>query len=132
LASHEGRRNREPEGPAEAGDSRTQGGRTTSEWARQSHTDTLVLVHVHPGGRKTLVSGVHGGRLKISLSAPPVDGKANEALLDLLAELLHRPRRQLHLESGPTSRDKTVRVEAADAVAVARELMDHIAKAKRK
>jgi uncharacterized protein (TIGR00251 family) len=132
LVSHEGRRNREPAGPAEAGDSRMQGGRTTYAWAHQSNADTVVLVHVHPGGRKTMISGVHGGRLKISLSAPPVDGKANEALLDLLAELLHRPRRQVHLQSGTTSRDKSVRIEAADAEAVARELMDCVAAAKRK
>lgn len=78
-----------------------------------------------------MLLGVHGGRLKISLSAPPIDGEANEALLDLLAELLRKPRRQLHLQSGTTSRNKSVRVEAADARAIAL-MVDHAAASNRK
>lgn len=101
-----------------------QGDSTPGEWARQAGVDTLLLVHVHPGGKRTMVLGVHGGRLKISLTAPPVDGKANDALLDLLAKLLRRPRRQFHLQSGATSRDKSVRIEAADAGTIAQHLMD--------
>ena len=49
-----------------------------------------LTVRVHPGARKNGVTGVHGEAVKIALTTPPVDGKANEALIAFLAEALRR------------------------------------------
>ena len=89
------------------------------DWAQQAGPDTILRLHVRPGAKVAAVLGVHGARLKIAINAPPVEGKANEALLDLLAEMLQRPRRQLFLQAGGASREKTVRIEAAVAAEVA-------------
>jgi len=80
-------------------------------------------LHVVPGAKAAGVRGMHGERLKIAIDAPPADGKANEALLDFLAAVSSIPRRRIHLHKGATSRDKIVRIEGADAAAVARRLL---------
>jgi uncharacterized protein len=65
-----------------------------------------VAVRVQPGARKNGVTGVHAGAGKISLTTPPTDGRANEALIALLAELLRVPRTRISLVSGITNRTK--------------------------
>ena len=73
---------------------------------------SLVLeLHVQPGAKRTEVAGLHGSRLKIRLAAPPVDGKANEALVAFLAEALKVPRRQVRIDAGLASRQKRVVIE---------------------
>lgn len=54
--------------------------------------------------------GIHDGRLKIQLAAPPVDGKANDALLRFLADTLDVARAQIDIVGGPANRRKTVRL----------------------
>ncbi len=73
----------------------------------------MLAVHVQPGARRSAVVGEHGDRLKLAAKAPPVDGRANEAVLALLGEVLDLPRRALTLEAGESSRDKRVRVATA-------------------
>lgn len=58
---------------------------------------------------------MHDGRLKIAVTAPPVDGEANAAVIELLAKALGVPRRQVEVIAGASSRRKTVRIEGADA-----------------
>jgi len=82
-----------------------------------------VLVYARPGAKITAIAGLHDGRLKVALAAPPVDGKANELLLDFLAALLRVPRRHVLLQNGAASREKTVRIEASDANDVAQTLL---------
>jgi uncharacterized protein len=83
-------------------------------------TDGCTLsVRVHPGARKNGVTGVHAGSLKISLTAPPVDGKANEAVIAFLADALHLPRARVALVAGATSRAKMVRITGKSAAEVA-------------
>jgi len=65
---------------------------------------------VKPGARKQAILGVHAGALKIQVIAAPERGKANEAVLELLAEALAVPRSSLTLTAGATSRDKAVLV----------------------
>jgi hypothetical protein len=65
---------------------------------------------VQPRASRSRVVGEHGGRLKVQLTSPPVDGRANEALLDLLADRLELPRRELELVFGATGRRKRVLV----------------------
>ena len=72
---------------------------------------TLTL-HIQPGAKKTEVAGLHGEALKIRLAAPPVDGKANEALIKFVAETLRLPKSAVSLKSGQTSRHKVLESSA--------------------
>jgi uncharacterized protein len=65
-------------------------------------------VRVQPRARRNAVAGEIGGVLKLSLTAPPVDGRANDACINFLAELLDVPRSSLTIISGQTSRNKVV------------------------
>ena len=79
-------------------------------WLKR-HGDTLTLtLHIQPGAKKTEVAGEHGDALKIRLAAPPVDGKANAALLAFIAEKLGVAKGAVTLKSGQTSRRKVVEV----------------------
>ena len=85
-------------------------------WARRGPEGRVTLsLHIQPGARKTEVMGLHGEALKIRLAAPPVDGKANEALLAFLAKTLGLPRARVTLKSGQTSRAKVVEILDAPA-----------------
>lgn len=66
----------------------------------------IVPVRAQPGARRNAVVGEHGGALKIAVQAPPEDGKANDAITDLLRKSLGLSRGQITLLSGQTSRDK--------------------------
>jgi len=71
-----------------------------------------LSLYIQPGARNTEVAGEHGASLKIRLAAPPVDGKANEALIAWLAQRLDQPRRSVILVSGDKNRNKIVDVPA--------------------
>jgi uncharacterized protein (TIGR00251 family) len=64
------------------------------------------------------VTGVHANAAKIALTAPPVDGKANEALVAFLAEALRLPRARVAIVAGAASRAKTVRITGKSAAEV--------------
>ena len=84
-------------------------------WCRQQADGSYLLtLHIQPGAKKTEIVGEHGDALKVRRAAPPVDGKANAALLAYLADKLAIPRHQLSLKSGETSRRKVVVVCAGD------------------
>ncbi len=73
--------------------------------------DGCVLpVRAQPGARKTGVLGEQAGALKVAVTAPPEDGRANKALIEALRELLGVKRSQVELLSGHTSRDKRLLV----------------------
>jgi uncharacterized protein (TIGR00251 family) len=82
-----------------------------------------LSVRLHPGARKNGVTGVHADALKIALTAPPVDGKANEALIAFLADALHLPRGRIALVAGLTNRAKIVRITGKSAAEVAAALL---------
>ncbi|GAB1369143.1 DUF167 domain-containing protein [Azonexus hydrophilus] len=85
-------------------------------WFRLTAAGGATLsLHVQPGAKKSECAGLHGEALKIRLAAPPVDGKANEALLRFLAQRLAIPRQQISLKSGQTSRQKVVEIESVTA-----------------
>ena len=75
----------------------------------QPNTYVLAL-YCQPGAKKTEVQGEHDGRLKIRLAAPPVEGKANEALVFWISKQLHISRTSVELLAGDLSRLKRVRV----------------------
>ena len=69
----------------------------------------LLHVHVQPNARRTELAGLHGNRLKIRLAAPPVDGKANKALLAFLTKIW-TPKSDITLLRGQTTRQKTLKI----------------------
>jgi uncharacterized protein len=71
---------------------------------------TLEL-YVQPGARTSGFAGEHGGRAKVRLAAPPVEGKANEALIDFLAAHYGVPKRSVRITAGLKSRLKRVTIE---------------------
>lgn len=95
---------------------------TAAVWLRQGERQTTLTLHVQPGAKKTEVAGVHGDALKIRLAAPPVDGKANAALIAFVADRLGLAKSAVSLKSGQTSRRKVLEVSAAPADTVARLL----------
>jgi uncharacterized protein (TIGR00251 family) len=72
--------------------------------------DLELRVHAVPGARATEVQGLHGESLKIRVRARPIEGAANSALLEFLAEALQVPRSRCVLVSGERSRDKRILV----------------------
>ena len=92
-----------------------------SDWFRQAADGRITLtLHIQPGAKKTQFAGLHGDALKIRLAAPPVDGKANEALVKFVAETLGLAKSAVNLKSGQTSRRKVLEVQGATTEAVAR------------
>ncbi len=82
-----------------------------SHWYRREDGGVTLMLHVQPGAKRTGVVGVHGGALKVRLAAPPIDGRANEALLRFIADSFDVPLRNVELKHGALSRDdKVVRV----------------------
>lgn len=77
-------------------------------WLQPTPDGVTLIVRVVPNASKNQVVGVHAGALKIRLQAPPVEGKANHALILFLAETLHIPRNRINLTTGSTSRHKTL------------------------
>ena len=81
-------------------------------WLQPQGNDVVLDVLVSPRAARTRVMGVHDGRLKIQVSAPPSDGQANDALVRFLAEALAIPRAQIEIVGGAANKRKTVRVAA--------------------
>ncbi len=81
-----------------------------SAWYRRSGDVITLTLHIQPGAKRTDVAGLHGDALKIRLAAPPIEGRANEALLKFIAESFGVPVRQVELKQGGQSRHKVVAV----------------------
>jgi uncharacterized protein len=94
-----------------------------ADFVRDVGDGCTVSVRVHPGARKNGVSGVHAGAVKISLTTPPVDGRANEALIAFVAEVLRVPRGRVNLVGGMTSRTKVLRITGKSAADVQAALL---------
>ena len=90
-----------------------------SDWYRVAADGRITLtLHIQPGAKKTEFAGLHGDALKIRLAAPPVDGKANEALLRFVADTLGLPKSAVSLKSGHTSRRKVLEITGAALPAI--------------
>jgi uncharacterized protein (TIGR00251 family) len=81
-----------------------------STWYRRNGEVLTLTLHIQPGAKRSEVVGLHGDALKIRLAAPPVEGRANEALLKFIAESFGVPLRQVELKQGGQSRHKVVTV----------------------
>jgi uncharacterized protein (TIGR00251 family) len=81
-----------------------------ASWYQRDGVDVVLRVLVQPRASREAFAGVVGDRLKVSLTAPPVEGAANAALCAFLAKQFGVPKRHVQLESGDTGRRKRVRV----------------------
>jgi uncharacterized protein (TIGR00251 family) len=85
-------------------------------------TGSRISIYVQPRASKTMVAGMHDGCVKVRLAAPPVDGAANAALIEFVAERLRIAKSRVRIVSGQTSRRKVVEVDAVSAQELAAAL----------
>ena len=89
---------------------------------KESNGAVTFAVKVIPRAGKNQIAGIEGDVVKIRLNAPPVEGKANDALIAFLADALGAHRAQIEIVIGYTSRHKVVRVRGVSAQEVERKL----------
>jgi uncharacterized protein (TIGR00251 family) len=89
---------------------------------REGPDGVSFAIRVQPRARRNAVVGELGDALKIALTAPPVDGLANEACVGFFAELLGIPRASVMIASGQSSRNKVIRVTGMSAPEIRRQL----------
>jgi uncharacterized protein (TIGR00251 family) len=81
-----------------------------------------ITVRVQPRSARDRVVGVYAGALKVQVTAPPVEGAANQAVVDLLAAWLRVPRRAVSVIRGQSSRDKVLEIASGDPAAMAQRI----------
>jgi uncharacterized protein len=77
---------------------------------QESSNGITFSVKIHPRAKQNAITGEIGDALKLSLTAPPVDGKANKACIEFFAKLLKVPRSSVTIASGLSSRNKVIRI----------------------
>lgn len=82
---------------------------------RDSDLGASFAIKVHPRAKKNAITGKVDDALKLSITAPPVDGKANQACIDFFAKLLNLPRSSVTIAAGHASRNKVIRVAGLSA-----------------
>ena len=87
--------------------------------ARRDGTDWILDLRVQPRASHTEFAGLLGDRLRIRLNAPPVDGRANAALVEFIAEAFGVPRAAVSIEAGLSGRNKRLRIRGATALPAA-------------
>lgn len=75
-------------------------------------------IRVSPRAKRDHIGGSHDGALKVSITAPPVDGAANEAIVALIAKRLRLPKRAVRIVRGEGSRDKSISVHGVGVAAI--------------
>ena len=89
---------------------------------KNSPNGVTLAVKVHPRANKNAITGEVGDVLRLALTAPPVDGKANDACIEFFAKLLNLPRSSVTIAAGQTSRNKVIRVTGLSAEEVRKRL----------
>jgi len=89
---------------------------------RDTPQGATFAVRVHPRARKDAITGQVGDALKLALTAPPVEGKANEACVRFLAEYLGVPRSSITIVAGESGRQKVIRIGGMTAEELGRRL----------
>jgi uncharacterized protein len=88
----------------------------------ESGEGVTFAIKVHPRARKNAITGELGDALKLSLTSPPVEGRANEACIEFFAKLLKVPRSSVTIASGQTSRGKVIGVAGLSAEEVRKRI----------
>lgn len=81
---------------------------TVPPWIAEHASGVVLAVHAQPGAKRDAIVGEYDGKLKIALTAPPVDGKANEKLLRFLSKQTGMSKSSLELLTGDTARSKRI------------------------
>lgn len=76
----------------------------------ENNTGVSFSVKVHPRAKKNAITGELGDALKLSLTTPPIEGRANQACIEFFAKLLNVPRSSVTIASGVSSRNKVIRI----------------------
>ena len=95
-------------------------------WITETSNGVILSVHASPRASKNRIEGLHGDALKIRLKAPPVEGKANEALIGFLSDTLGIPQRRITLLSGQTSRQKRLAIAGVTLAGVSAILLSSV------
>jgi len=82
----------------------------------------LLKIHLLPRASRDEICGLHGNALRVKVTAPPFEGKANKALQRFLAEILHLAPSQIEIKAGQRSRDKTLRISGLSRAEIQRAL----------
>lgn len=82
-----------------------------------------IVVYCQPGAKQTQCVGLHDGKPKIQLKAPPVDGAANKALIGFLSDVFGVPKSAIRIELGASGRTKRVDVAGVDDAELSRRLL---------
>jgi uncharacterized protein len=77
---------------------------------RESREGLLIRLHVQPRAKRSEISGIHNGALKVKITAPPVDDAANRAVIEFFSSLLGLPKTSFEIISGLKSREKTLQL----------------------
>lgn len=85
---------------------------------RDTPSGATFPVKVQPRARKNAITGETGNAVKLALTAPPVEGRANEACIEFFAELLNVARSSVTIAAGHSSRNKVIRVAGVSAAEV--------------
>jgi uncharacterized protein (TIGR00251 family) len=93
---------------------------------RQRGEDVSFRVRVVPRASRNTIAGIHDGAVRIRLTAPPVEGAANEALVTFLSSVLRVAKRDIELVSGQSARNKVVSVSGLAAEEVEARLRAHL------
>jgi uncharacterized protein len=93
---------------------------------QESHGGVTFAVKIHPRARKNAITGEVGDALKLSLTAPPIDGRANQACIEFFAKLLNLPRSSVTIASGRTSRRKIIRVIGMSAEEIRKRIETNV------
>jgi uncharacterized protein (TIGR00251 family) len=83
-------------------------------------------VKVHPRASKNAITGTVGDALKLALTAPPVEGKANQAVIEFFADLFQIPRSSVTIASGEASRNKVIRIAGVSKPAAEQRLAESL------
>jgi hypothetical protein len=92
----------------------------------ESDFGVTFAVKVQPRARKNAITGELGDALKLSLTTPPIDGRANDACIEFFAKLLKVPRSSVTIASGQTSRNKLIRVAGLTVRKIQDRLQDEL------
>ena len=95
---------------------------------RNAPSGATFQVKVHPRAKKNAITGEVGDALKLALTTPPVEGRANEACIAFLADVLNVPRSSVTIAAGESSRNKVVRVRALSAAQIQEKLQAALGK----
>ena len=95
-------------------------------WLIIKNQDVLIDVHAQPGAKRASIVGEYGGRLKIAIASPPVDGKANSGLIAFLAKKLVLPKSAISIVGGETSRQKRFLIKGISEAECLEKISDRL------